>query len=74
MEATKKQITEYVKKTLELYDLNYIAYFHDYDDNDQCVPSPIFGQNSIDAKIDELVELLGLTKEEILNMCYFCSY
>ena len=68
MEATKKQITEYVKKTLELYDLNYTAYFHDYDDNNQCVSAPIFGKNSIESKIDELVELLGLTKEEILNL------
>ena len=63
-----KTITEFVKNVCSHYSISYSAYFSDYDEDDQLVPTPIFEDNLVTpGKLNYLSKLLGMSSEEIAN-------
>jgi len=65
------QITKFVKKVFELYDLEELDVFYTLDDYDPFVQVsiPLFPDNKINDNIlKRISSYIGLTKEEILNM------
>ena len=63
-----KTITEFVKNVCFHYSICYSAYFFDYDENDQLVPTPIFEDDLVTpGKLNYLSKLLGMSTEDIAN-------
>lgn len=76
-----KTISDFVKKVSNMYSVDLTYYIHDYNENDQVIPAPIFKDGVVTSeRIEFLSKLLGMNPSDIeeANMqaaeCVFKKY